>query len=150
MTLTFFVAGIPQPQGSARGFVVKGRAVVTSDNPKNKDWRTLVHDAMEKRVGRLSPGPFYVRLEFVLPRTKSLGTKTKPHTTRPDVDKLVRSALDAGHGVIWADDSRVTDITARKRYAKVAEQTGVHISIIGVEPEALRLRSADNMEAKDE
>jgi hypothetical protein len=35
----------------------------------------------------------------------------------PDVDKLVRAALDALTGVVWKDDVQVTDIIGRKRYA---------------------------------
>lgn len=31
-SISFFVAGTPQPKGSTRAFVVKGRAVTTSSN----------------------------------------------------------------------------------------------------------------------
>ncbi len=35
----FEVEGIPEPQGSARGFVGNGRAGITVDNPDLKAWR---------------------------------------------------------------------------------------------------------------
>ena len=37
--------------------------------------------------------------------------------TKPDVDKLLRAFLDALTGVVWKDDSQVTDAISRKRYA---------------------------------
>lgn len=37
--------------------------------------------------------------------------------TKPDVDKLLRAFLDALTGVVWKDDSQVTDAITRKRYA---------------------------------
>ena len=41
--------------------------------------------------------------------------KIRP-TGRPDVDNLVKSVTDAVLGLLWVDDSIITDLTARKRY----------------------------------
>ena len=38
-TLTIRVNGTPAPQGSKRGFVVKGRVVMAESSPKVKPWR---------------------------------------------------------------------------------------------------------------
>lgn len=125
--ISFFVAGIPQQQGSARAFVVKGRAVVTSDNKRLKPWRTDLTAAMAANVTELQEGPFSVSMEFLMPRPKSIRKLNPPHTKTPDLDKLVRSVLDAGTGIIWRDDSLVTRISAKKRYAEVGEQSGLKL-----------------------
>ena len=127
--ITVFIAGIPQSQGSTRAFVVNGRAVTTSANPKNKSWRESVAAGLRDVFKSLVEIPITVELEFVMPRTKSQPkTKEIPHTKKPDLDKLIRSVLDAGTGVVWPDDSCVTHIQASKRYAKIGEQSGVYVS----------------------
>lgn len=123
--ISFFIAGIPQQQGSTRAFVVKGRAVTTSANTKLKPWRTALSQAMQENVTELQEGPWSVSLEFIMPRTKILGRKRRPYTKTPDLDKLTRAALDSGTGIIWRDDALVTRISAKKRYAELGEQTGL-------------------------
>lgn len=127
--ITVFVAGIPQSQGSTRAFVVNGKAVTTSANPKNKSWRESVAAGLREASSSLLEIPITVELEFVMPRTKSQPkTREIPHTKKPDLDKLIRSVLDAGTGVVWTDDSCVTSIRASKRYAEIGAQSGVFIS----------------------
>ena len=58
MTLEFFAAGKPEPQGSSKGFVItdkrtgKQRAIVTSDNAKLKPWRWSVQLAARLAMER--------------------------------------------------------------------------------------------------
>lgn len=33
-----------------------------------------------------------------------------------DLDNLVKMILDAGNGILWADDSIITDLVTKKRY----------------------------------
>jgi len=121
--ITFTVWGVAQPKGSAKAFVPKGwtRAVVTSDNPKNKGWQQLVAEAAgrarDAAGAALLDGPVRLRVEFHLPRPKSLSKRVLHHTKKPDLDKLVRSVKDGLSRVIWHDDSQVTQITASKTYA---------------------------------
>lgn len=130
--IEFFVAGVPQSQGSTRAFVVKGRAVTTSDNPQNKSWREAVRTGFENHCTALLPPPIVVELRFVLPRIQSLPkTREIPHTKKPDLDKLVRSVLDAGTGVAWHDDAQIQAIRTSKRYALINEQSGVLIKVLG-------------------
>lgn len=136
--LHFKAIGIAQPKGSARAFVPKGwtRAVVTSANPKNKNWQQIVSDAaqreIEKRPGfQLFDGPVRLELTFVLPAPKSLKDKRPPHTKKPDLDKLVRSVKDALSGVAWRDDAQVTDLVARKDYAAGNEPPCVYVDVLG-------------------
>lgn len=38
--------------------------------------------------------------------------------TRPDVDNYVKAALDGMNGIVFRDDSLVTDLSIRKRYSE--------------------------------
>ena len=74
----FDVTGTPVPQGSLRGFVVNGRAVVTHENkPTLRSWRDSVASAAAEASREQSerfPRPMAVRVhaEFRLARPKHL------------------------------------------------------------------------------
>ncbi len=126
MSLTFHVVGVPQPKGSARAFIPKGwkRAIVTSDNPKNKGWQQLVAEAASIAIQnhggfRLIETAAALTVTFYLPRPKVIGAKNPPHTKKPDLDKLIRSCKDALSKIVWRDDSLVTEVIAAKHYAPV-------------------------------
>lgn len=128
---TIFVAGIPAPQGSAKGFVVGKRAIVTHDNKRTMPWRSQVTEALQAHFTECLREPFAVTMAFVMPRPASL-PKTKPappHTKKPDLDKLTRAVLDAGTGIVWADDACVVELHASKRYAAIGEQCGLYLRI---------------------
>lgn len=50
--LTIQVHGLPIPQGSMKGFVVGGRARVTSDNPRTRPWKAAVILAIDPGSSR--------------------------------------------------------------------------------------------------
>ena len=124
--LSFIVYGVAQPKGSARAFVPKGwtRAVVTAANPKTKGWQQLVSEAalQAKDWPTLIEGPLALTVTFYLPRPKSIGKKTVPHTKKPDLDKLVRSVKDGLTHIVWRDDAQVIEVHAWKCYAGVDER----------------------------
>lgn len=133
--VTFWCAGIPQPQGSKsfKGFTPKGHAVMAESAKHLDSWRVAVGwagRAAMRRQPRLA-GPLLVRLEFVLRRPVSLPKTrpTPPAVKKPDVDKLVRAVLDALTNVVFDDDSQVVDVHATKRLAEVGETPGVHVRI---------------------
>jgi len=132
MTVEFFVAGVAQPKGSARAFIPKGwqRAVITSSNPRLKEWQTLVSLEAARHVpqGALD-GPVVVEVGFILHRPESLPKKVAHCTKKPDVDKLARAALDALTGIVFKDDAQVVDLLARKRYVRPGGTTGVLVSV---------------------
>ena len=133
---SFFVPGIPKPQGSKRAFVnpKTNRAVVVEDNTKTHDWRSDVRAmAYDYSDSRISDGPVRLELEFVMRRPVSTPkTKPTPHAVKkPDLDKLVRAILDALTGILFSDDSQVTGITAHKRIAEVDEMPGCRIVMLG-------------------
>ena len=121
--MKLIVHGIPLPQGSKTGFVIKGRAVLTDGKkgPALREWRQAI--AAEARLWltqtNAAPlaGPVAMRVTFYLPRPKSAPRKVLYPATKPDLDKLVRSVGDALKGLAYEEDSRIVDIDARKRFA---------------------------------
>lgn len=131
-TSAVFVPGTPIPQGSARAFVVKGRAVVTGANAKTNPWRADIAAHVRSAIGpsiAIPEGPVAVHLGFVMPRRKSEPKRVTPaHIRKPDLDKLVRAVLDAITGLAFADDSQVTEIETHKITAGIGEQPGVYVA----------------------
>ena len=85
MTLEFFAPGVPQQQGSSKGFVItdkrtgRQRAIVTSDNAKLKPWRWSVgyaaRLAMEEAGLQGRPAgesPVAVDARFVMPAPQAV------------------------------------------------------------------------------
>ena len=139
--IAFTAYGIPTPQGSMRGFVPKGwgRPVLTSDNKRLRPWRQAIVDACRQELAGRPPieGPVAVELVFYLPRPKSAPRRVLHPAKKPDLDKLVRAALDALTAAgAWRDDSQVVDVVARKRFAggvfDPAAEVGVPRATIGV------------------
>lgn len=139
--IELFVEGKPQPAGSKRGFVVKGRAIVTEANPRAKDWKTDVKHAArsisERMEGNVLRCPLCVSVTFTLPRPKShyrtgknshLLREDAPywHTVKPDATKLLRGTEDALTGLLWADDSQICEQHVQKVYG---DRIGAHIFI---------------------
>lgn len=130
MKISFSVPGVPACAGSKRAFVARGRAIITdANNAKNKPWYSAVNSAAAKAMGDRVPltGPVYVRLGFTLPRPKShFGTgrmcdhlkSSAPvnHAQKPDIDKLVRLALDACTSIVWKDDAQVSKVSTWKTW----------------------------------
>jgi len=124
--VTFHVSGLPVPQGSTRGFVVKGRVVITSTAKGLAAWRQIVSVRAQEFATEPFGGPVSVDLVFLLPKPKSSPKKKRIYATkRPDLDKLIRAVLDGITHVLVADDSQVVQITAVKDYGP----PGVHVTV---------------------
>jgi|SRR6266850_3262278 len=139
--MKFTVVGTPIPQGSLKAFMPKGwtRPVLTADNKKTKPWRQLVAVACQRELrGDLPAGngvPMRVELEFYFDRPQSV-KKWADKTTKPDIDKLARSILDALTGVAFEDDSQVTELRCVKAFGSPAR---VEIVVEEALPPAVRL-----------
>lgn len=135
----FFVPGLALPQGSAKAFVVKGKARITSTTKGLAGWRERIALAA-RGAGVLyrEEGAVEVGVSFRFPRPKSHYRKNgrikescaeRPHVSRPDLDKLVRAVLDGLTGIAYRDDSQVTAIFASKLYAPTFGEPGVWIRV---------------------
>jgi crossover junction endodeoxyribonuclease RusA len=128
--ITFEVRAVPAPQGSKRHV---GRGILVESSAKVKPWRDAVRVdcvAAMKDTGITGwGGPIEVVVTFHLPRPKAHyrtgahATELRPNapihvSRRPDVDKLLRSTLDALTAAgIYADDGQVARLLVDKVYA---------------------------------
>lgn len=111
-----------------KGFAVNGRALLVAHNAaKLKPWRQEIAESARAEGATPAPGPWAVRLEFYVRRPTSRPKRHLEPDKRPDVDKLVRSVLDALTGIVWHDDGQVVELQARKRYATAEQPEGVWI-----------------------
>lgn len=78
----------------------------------------------------------HIEFFFKIPKSwkKSLKENPPHHTSKPDVDNLVKSIKDALNGVAYNDDSQVISVFARKQYA---QHDAVMIEIIEAKPKSL-------------
>lgn len=127
------VFGLPIPQGSKSASVIKGRAVIRDANAKTLHaWRLDVTAAAIDQARYTEPlvGPVRAWLRFTFDRPPShYGTGRNSDvlkTSAPafpghgcgDIDKLQRAIFDAlTVAKVYADDTQVVDVRARKFYA---------------------------------
>lgn len=133
------VTGIPAPQGSKR--LLANGAMIESSK-KVAPWRLAIKRAVlaqtEGWPAFAPTDPLALYCEFRLPRPLSHyrtdGTlrPSAPmhHVSYPDVDKLLRSTGDGlvQSGLI-ADDSRIVETRAAKRYVNPGEKPGAAIIV---------------------
>lgn len=124
--MMFEVRAVPGPQGSKDQF---GRESSKKVGPWREAVRTEAATAMRHTGRGPLAGPVAVTVIFYLPRPRGhYGTgrnvgrlkDSAPAVpaTRPDLDKLTRSTLDALTAAgVYGDDAQVTDLDVRKRYA---------------------------------
>ena len=138
MTLSLRIYGIPAPQGSKSAYVRNGRAVIVEGSSAkgreaHKAWRKAVTECATKAIEELNEWPplqsAAVSIVFFMPRPKSAAERIH-HTTKPDLDKLVRAVLDAlTDAQVFVDDARVHTLAARKVYERANEPSGAHILV---------------------
>lgn len=140
MSIYFEVFDTPAPQGSKR-HVGNGRMVEMSK--RVKPWREAVKYAALEIAGEPLNGPLSVAIDFFLPRPKGHfrsganahllrnGAPTHP-ATRPDLDKLARSTLDALTAAgVYGDDSQVVQLHVSKHYR---DRPGAEVSVSPLVP----------------
>jgi Holliday junction resolvase RusA-like endonuclease len=123
--IRLIVHGQPIAQGSKKS-LGPGRPWVEVNKEKLDPWRENIASVVRGAGVRLLTGPMSVMLTFYFPyRKQDLGSTGAPRasapaykTTPPDLDKLVRAALDGiTKGGLWMDDGQVAVLVTEKRYA---------------------------------
>ena len=133
----------PEPQGSVKGFVLKGkwgakdRAILTSTNKNLKPYRGQV--TREAVVALEAAGfpqpmagkqvPVSMTMDFYFAKPPSIPKKRTEMSVRPDVSKLVRATEDSLTGLLYADDAQVVESIARKHYG-TPERVEVCVRIV--------------------
>ena len=140
-----FVMGTPAPQGSKRGFIRGGKVQLVESSKAVTPWReAVVAQAMRDGLaGRRFDGDLALAVDFYFDRPRGhYGTgrnaqRLRPGAPRrpngkPDLDKLLRSTLDAltQAGVI-VDDCRIVTVSAGKHYTDDANPlVGARVQVI--------------------
>ena len=139
-TCSFDVIGIPAPQGSKRHV---GHGIMIESSNKVKPWRAAVmaaSTAAMRAQGITAPldGPLHATIIFVFRRPKTAPKSRSYPDVSPDIDKLLRSTLDAltQSGLI-ADDARIVCVHASKIYWRTSAthlMPGANILIGEIDP----------------
>jgi Holliday junction resolvase RusA-like endonuclease len=145
------VAGTPAPQGSKTAISVGGKARLieaggTAGRAKHKAWRAAVTDAAiaaRQRTGHEMwerPTPIQVSALFIFPMPASRTRADRDRgwcwrTVTPDIDKVVRSTLDAlTVAQVWEDDAQVCGFGHIQKIEVLTEQVWRHGAQIVVHP----------------
>lgn len=148
VTVSFVAYGTPAPQGSKKavGRAKSGRTILVESSAKVKPWRQDVKAAAEKvrdTVGEIMDGPLAVSMTFTLIKPSSAPKRRQTWPDRmPDLSKLIRSTEDAiTDAGLWADDARIVECTAAKRYPgegrDALNRPGVVVVIRPIDPSIL-------------
>lgn len=123
--LAIKVAGEAKPQGSKTGFINPrtGKVILTEASKGLKPWRQIVSDQVRLQAAAqnwqiaVKDQALKVRISFGLKQPIKL--LRAHHTTKPDLDKLIRAILDGitQAGNVWADDSQVIELISSKHYS---------------------------------
>lgn len=142
--IQFFVHGIPQPKGSMNSFINPRTNKIVSvfgskeSRPKLACWAACIKAEASVAVTKIGwlplDAPIELEAVFVLPRPKGhygrhglKPTAPKWQTKKPDLDKLLRTLLDALTGIVFNDDAQVSSVTATKEYND--EIPGVRVAV---------------------
>lgn len=131
--LDFTVLGTPVQQGSTKSY--GGGRTVHSNEKDLKPWRATVQFRAEQAIESFSDdpsvpasdvadtyfpldGPVCVVLDFTVKKpTTAPRTRTTWPSKRPDLDKMIRSVLDAlVPAGVFKDDGQVVEVRAKKMF----------------------------------
>lgn len=124
--ITFNVEGPPVAKGRARATTIRGMARLYTP-AKTRAYEDTVRIAAAMAMGERRPFQGEVTMTVTamvaIPtsfskrkRLNAIAGIIRP-TTRPDADNYAKAALDGCNGILFRDDSQVTDLIIRKRYA---------------------------------
>lgn len=137
--VSFAVPGRPIPQGSLSSFRHRTTGqIVTPQKARVREYRDRIAWAAKATGMACTDEPVRVRAVFGFARPKSHRltsgklTKRAPtsHASRPDLDKVARSLLDAITGVLVYDDAQVVALDVRKQWHD-HDETWVEITPYG-------------------
>jgi crossover junction endodeoxyribonuclease RusA len=132
--LVIDVLGVAIPQGSKNARVAHGKAIMYEANKRLAPWRADIIRAAEARA-RLCDwimlnGPVEVRIDFYLPRPKSVPEAARRWPcVKPDADKLTRAVFDSlTIARIIADDARIVHHDVWKHYARATAGARIRVA----------------------
>jgi Holliday junction resolvase RusA-like endonuclease len=121
----FVVPGEPVPKARPR-FTMQGGKARTYTPTSSAAYETIIgllaHAAMRAQgIAEPMKGALHVQVQAFFPVPQSWSKKRKAaaqwHASRPDLDNVVKSALDGLNMVAFADDGQVASVYATKAYS---------------------------------
>ena len=121
MKLTLTIPGEPVAKGRPRFY--NGHAITPA---KTVNYETLVKEMWAVTHGQqMLDGELCASLTayFAIPGSKSKAMKKRMSegivrpTKKPDIDNLIKSALDSLNGIAYKDDSQIVTVVASKFYS---------------------------------
>jgi len=120
--MKIIVYGNPRPLQRPR--LSRGRVYNPSSDDINKMKRILQQHVKKPLDGALDMHiAFYMPIAKSLPKKKQAERENAPHTSRPDLDNLIKLVCDAGNGILYHDDCQVVSLTATKCYGTDPQTT---------------------------
>lgn len=130
-SITFVVLGDPVPKGRPR-ITTRGSFAHAYTPVKTKLYEKKICEQVKQtmlKIGMeiIEAKPIKVDLTINLPIPKSFSkkkqiaavNKTILPITKPDIDNIQKSVLDALNKVLWKDDSQIVEINTMKFYSKI-------------------------------
>ena len=129
--LKITIPGKPIAKARPR-FFKRGKHVQTYNSQETEEGKWM-QIALSQIDGELLSGPLCLDIEFVMPRPKyHFGTgqnanilkRSAPywHTKKPDIDNLIKFAMDCLNNIAWSDDKCIAKVDAIKRYTLIDEE----------------------------
>lgn len=125
-TVTLWISGTPTPKGRSRstrtGRHYTPAATVAAEKAVRTAWELRYWD----RAPHTGPIAIFVLSSFEPPKSWPKWKREAalagewPHTSRPDLDNLIKLIKDGLNGSAWIDDSQVTNVSGYKKYGVVA------------------------------
>ena len=128
-TIEFTIYGDPKPKKRHRSRVIKSKFgkpyAMTYPDPDGVSEENYIKLAASQNFKEpIITGPIELELSFGCRVPKSWSKKKQDevtngfikHTSKPDLDNLIKCVKDALNGVVWLDDSQVHNIIASKFY----------------------------------
>ncbi len=135
----FFVPGPPRGKGRPRAARMGKRIRLYTDD-KTVSYESTVALAASRAMASRAPiqGPVSVSMSIALPIPASWSKKKQAQalsgqllpTGKPDADNVVKAVFDAINGIVWGDDTQVTDARITKRYGDIP---GVSVAVAPAE-----------------
>jgi len=128
---------VAQPRQRIRSFVANGKACAQNYTPTKSPvnvFKAALQSEAAKHFTRPLNCPVCIHLHFILPRPQSMTRKRGDnprvrHTKKPDLENIIKAALDALTGIAFVDDSRVCSMIASKWIAAADETPHVDVHI---------------------